>query len=57
MKKSNRFNERKKELKNNEVNDLLGNYNKLYEIYKLINEDKIINDINKKEYLIEKKFK
>ena len=44
-----------KEQKKNEVNDLLGNYNKLYEIYKLINEDKIINDMNKEEFLIEKK--
>ena len=42
-------------MKNNEVNNLLRNYNKLYEIYKLINEDNVINDINKEEYIMDKK--
>ena len=42
-------------MKNNEVNNLLRNYNKLYEIYKLINEDNVINDMNKEEYIMDKK--
>ena len=36
-------------MKNNEVNNLL------YEIYKLINEDNVINDMNKEEYIMDKK--
>ena len=44
-----------KVMKNNEVNNLLRNYNKLYEIYKLINEDNVINDMNKEEYIMDKK--
>ena len=41
-------------MKNNEVNNLLRNYNKLYEIYKLINEDNVINNMNKEEYIMDK---
>ena len=44
-------------MKNNEVNNLLRNYNKLYEIYKLINEYNVINDMNKEEYIMDKKYK
>ena len=44
-------------MKNNKINNLLRNYNKLYEIYKLINEYNVINDMNKEEYIMDKKYK
>ena len=42
-------------IKNNEINKLLENYNKLYEIYKILNEkeDILINDLYKEDYLMD----
>ena len=40
-------------IKNNEINKLLENYNKLCEIYKIINEKNIINDFYKEDYFVD----
>ena len=37
-----------------EINLLFENYNKFYEIFKLLNNDGIIRDFNKEEYIIDK---
>ena len=37
----------------NEINLLFENYNKFYEIFKLLNNDGIIRDFNKEEYIID----
>ena len=44
----------KKIEENNSLNILYDNYDKLYEVYKLLNDNNINNDFDKEEYLIDK---